>query len=233
MRLTVRRQQVVCNLARETSSSASCPITVFDGITSLNRTGRCGDGSDDSIASSRLARTAIRNRIGRFEAIALMEIQVGLTSRKEAETFTFSRVRKVPRLVLELFVDRLALNNMSFLVVDDDLSCGDVLAGYQVLHHLAIDSRTLLEQNRSMLDGTYCTSVEHYTAMKASGSLGRLMVACMQQVIGSEMINEEELSLDQNRPRANYFGNQINDDPFPDPNLIGLEAFHGSSAEES
>lgn len=130
------------------------------------------------------------------------------------------------------FAGRLALNNVSFLVDDDNLSCEDELVGYQVLHQLGIDSLTLLERNCSMLDGTDCSSVKPCTAMKASGSLERLMIARMQRVIGSQLINEEEILLGQNHPRVNFFGNQIDDDLFPDPNMIDPEAVHGSLAEE-
>lgn len=122
------------------------------------------------------------------------------------------------RLVLDLFAGHLALNNVSFLIADNDLSCEDVLFEYPVLLHLGIDSPTFLERNRSMLDGRDCSSDEHCTTTKTSGSLTWLVVARMPRVIGSKLINEEELPLDQNRSRAKYFGNQIDDEPFPDPN---------------
>lgn len=61
-------------------------------MTLLNGTGRCDDESDDSIASPKLAQPAVLKCIGRFEAIAPVNIRVTLTFKKEAETFNFSRV---------------------------------------------------------------------------------------------------------------------------------------------
>lgn len=56
------------------SSSASCPITVSDRMKSLNGTGCCDDGSDDSIASPKLAQTAVLKGNSSFEAIAPVKI---------------------------------------------------------------------------------------------------------------------------------------------------------------
>ena len=37
----------------------------------------------------------------------------------------------------------MALNNVSFLVADDDMSCQDVILGHSILLHFEIDSCTL------------------------------------------------------------------------------------------
>lgn len=81
--------------------------------------------------------------------------------------------------MLELSAGRLALTNVSFLVADNDLSCEYLLFGFPVLHHLGIDSRTLLERNRVTLDGTYCSSIDHPSITKPRGTLLRLMFTCL------------------------------------------------------
>ena len=140
-------------------TSPSCPVVLSDGIASKNATGRCDDGSDDRIASSSIAQEAVLKGIGLLEAIHPITIQVELTSSDQAEAFKFSRVWKVPRLVMELSSGRLALTNISFLVSDAALSREEMLIGLPVLQHLGIDSRTFLERNRATLDGTDCSSV--------------------------------------------------------------------------
>lgn len=52
-----------------------------------------------------------------------------MTNTKKAESFNVSRLCKVPRLVMDLTAGRLALNNVSFLVADEDLACEDLLIG--------------------------------------------------------------------------------------------------------
>lgn len=49
------------------NASPSCPFVASDGIASLNGSARCDDGSDDSIASAAVAKSAVLKGIGRFE----------------------------------------------------------------------------------------------------------------------------------------------------------------------
>lgn len=68
----------------------------------------------------------------------------------------------------------MALKNIKFLVVDNELACEDVLIGLPVLQHRGIDSRTLLERNRAVFDGTDWSSVKKISTDNPSGVLGRL-----------------------------------------------------------
>lgn len=205
------------------TSTPSCPITISDGNVSVKGTGRCDDGSDETIASPQIAEKAVLKGIGRFEAITPVKIQVALTTSAEPELFTFSRKWNAPRIVMELSSGRLALHNVSFLVADAHLACEDILFGYPILQHLGIDSRTLLERNRSVIDGTDCSPVGHPTIGQKGGSLGRLMIARLQRIQGSDPLTESQITLDPNRPRSNYFQHKSDLDPFPDPNLVTLE----------
>ena len=130
----------------KSSESASCPITVFDGQVSVSISGRCDDGSDDSIVSARVAEQAAIKGIGKISTIEPVRLQVALKTGKndKAQTFRFSRSGMVPRTVLHLSAGQLALINVSFLIADDDLTCEDLLIGLPVLRHLQVDTKTLL-----------------------------------------------------------------------------------------
>lgn len=221
------------------SDSPSCPIEVSDGIASLSGTGRCDDGCDESIVSPTLAQTAVCKGIGKFKAIAPVHIQVAIKSDSEPSTFTFSRIWQVPRLILELASGRLALRNISFLVADSELAAEDLLIGLPVLKHLGIDSKTLLERNRATLDGTDCDLVRPRQDVSTCGTLGRLLIARLQRVKGPEPIAEDNSETenatgtarqkpsDPERPCENFFAHKLEHDPFPNPNLMDLDALNG------
>lgn len=175
----------------------------------MNATERFDDGSDDSIASSQVARQAVLKGIGRLEAIHPIEIEVALTSTDRAETFQFSRVWKVPHLVMELPSRRLARTKTSFS--DAAIASEDVIIGLPVLQHLGIDSRTLLERNHARLCDPHCVSVPHPSVSKTCGSLGRLMITRHHRLNGRESIDDEHPSkpnlvpaLHPDGRRANY-----------------------------
>lgn len=151
----------------DVKDSPSCSVTAYneDRRQSVEGTARSGDGSDDSIVSAKLAEAAVMKGIGSFRSIDTVSIEVALKKDTLAEVFHFSRVWNVPRLVLQLSSGRLALKNVSFLVADDELSCEDLLIGLPVLHQLELDTRTLLERNRAILDGTDCSSVGNPAAV--------------------------------------------------------------------
>lgn len=212
------------------SSGPSCAIIVSDGNVSVQGTGRCDDGSDETIASPRIAEKAVLKGIGRFEAITPVTVQVALSSSADPETFTFSRKWIAPRIVMELSAGRLALHNVSFLVADAHLSCEDILLGYPVLQHLGIDSRTLLERNRRVLDGTDCSPAAHPSISNHEGSLGRLLIARLQRVKQSvQSKTDESGTINLNRPRANYFDHKSDLDPFPNPNLVDMDSAPSAS----
>lgn len=187
----------------DAKDSPSCSSKAFslNGKVCQDGLARTDDGSDDSIASPGLAQAAVMKGIGSFEPIEPVQIQVALKEGEEADVFTFSRTWLVPRLVLELSSGRLALRNVSFLVADKDLSCEDLLIGLPVLRHLEIDSRTMLERNRAILDGTDCSSVGITTATDNVGTLGRLMVARLDQLhaqTNAGSAEDEDQSNDEN-----------------------------------
>jgi transposase InsO family protein len=196
-------------------ASPSCQVTVADGKATFNGTGRCDDGSDDSIVSRKLAEAAVLRGVGKFTPITAVRLSVALKSGDEAEQFSFSRTWTVPRLVLHLAAGQLALLNVTFLVADDELSCEDLLIGLPVLQHLRVDTRTLLENQRAALDGADCSSVLNAAVSDASGKLGRLMIARLNRAG-----NAQAQMGDAHRPRVDYYEARARVDPFPDPSLI-------------
>lgn len=119
-------------------------------------------------------------------AITPVIVQVVFKQGEEAQSFKLSRTRVAPRTVIHLSSGQLALCNISFLVADADLSHKHLLIGLTVLRYLRIDSRTLLENNRSTLDGTDCKNIGNSTR---GGNISRLMAARTQQVKGKVYIH--------------------------------------------
>lgn len=214
------------------AASPSCPMVVPDGIAPLNGNCRCDDGSDGSIASPVLAQNAVLKGIWRFEAIAPVSIQVVLTPTNKAQKFRYSRIWKVPRLVMKLPAGRLALNNMSFLAADGDLICEGLLIGLPLLRHLGIDSQTLFERERAALDGIDCSTVQHPSTSDKCDSLRRLTIACLQRVKsefeldtepdydGKEAIETRPLDTARRRPKDS--AQRSEEDTYPDPSLIDI-----------
>lgn len=195
--------------------TSSCIVTVSDGLASLDTAGRCDDGSDESLVSPSLAERAAMKGIGKLSSIAPVRLQVALKKEEqEAQTFSFSRTWTAPRTILHLASGQLALVNIKFLVADDDLACEDLLIGRPVLHHLQIDTKTLLELSRKSLDGTDCSNVGRLTLANRGGYVSRIMVSRLNH------IRTEEKDLDPDHPRINYFTARSEPDPFPDPSLL-------------
>lgn len=155
-------------------------MTLSDDCASLVVVGRSNDGSDDSIASPRVAEASVLKGIGRMKSIDPVTVQMSLQQSDAVQYFIFFRSWCIARTTLHLSSGRLVLHNISLLVENDELACEDLLIGYPVLQHPGIDSKTLLESNSSALDGTNCQSVGNPTA-SPTGRIGRLMVAarCM------------------------------------------------------
>ncbi len=75
-----------------------------------------------------------------------------------------------------------------------------------------IDTKTLLDENRDMLDGTDCSSVGNPTIPKKGGFASRIMVARLQ--------NKVTAPAEDNRPRVNNFQSREDEDPFSDLSLL-------------
>lgn len=84
-------------------------------------------------------------------AITSVHVQVALQKGSSAQPFLFSRTRLVSRVILHLSSGKMALRNISFPVCDNDLSSDDLLLRLSIPQRVQIDSRTVMEVNRSMI----------------------------------------------------------------------------------
>lgn len=133
------------------SPRSRCSITISDQRTSIDGTGHCNNGSEDSLVSRCLAEAAVVKKIRRNKAIVPVTVKVALAADRKPQPFKFSPKWKVPRLTFYLATELLALLNIYFLVSENDSVCEGFLVRQPVLRHLGIDSRTLLEQQRERL----------------------------------------------------------------------------------
>lgn len=201
-------------------SKTNCELRISDGLACIEATGRCDDGSDDSLVSPTLAERAALRGIGKLDKIPPTRLQVALKKGPKAHTFSFSRTWTAPRTVLQLPSGQLALMNIKFLVADDELACEELLIGRPVLEHLKVDTNTLLDTNRSVLDGVDCSEIGNPTAAKNGGMVSRIMVSRLNQVQEDEPNSEVQGELAADRPRVNYNAARNEEDPFPDPSLL-------------
>ena len=181
----------------------SCAVTVFEGEKFLGAIGCAEDGSEKTIISPTLTKKTVLNGIGKIKAILPINLCVALKKGDIPQDFSFSRSWTVPKTVLHLSSDQLALKHVTFLVLDDDLANEDLLIGLPVLEHVKVDTRTLLEQNRAQFDGSDCSQVGNLTIDSSRGAVSRIMIARMNR--GSKNPdNGPEDTVQPQRPRANF-----------------------------
>lgn len=107
---------------------------------------------------------------------------------------------------------------MTFLVADANLAVEDLLIGLPVLQHLDIDTKTLLEQKRDVLDGFDCSSIRNTPSGTRGGQVSRLMIARLNRVSNSDA--EPSLTSKADRPHVDYYQVREEPDPFPDKSLL-------------
>ena len=202
----------------QNSTHQSCNMTISNGKTTLGTIGRCDDGSDASIASPLLAGLAARRGIGKIVDIPPTSLQVALKTGHQAQSFKFSRRWTVPRTIMHLPSGALALQNISFLVADDELACEELLIGLPVLRHLRIDSQTLLENQRATLDGTDCATVPDI--VPGGGLVSRMMISRNSDHDVQPHVTRTERSSISKRPHVNFNFSRQDDDPFEDSSLL-------------
>lgn len=202
-----------CQLSTNQSSSA-CDITLKDDGALLFCLGQSDDGADELTVSPKFAESVILSGIGKLRKISTVTMQVALKEKFKANTFTFSRVRTVPRLFMHLSVGPLTLLNVIFPVADAKLAENNLLIEQTVLKHLGIDSKTMVENNCVQLNEIDCSGVPRN--IKTSSSKGRILMARIEKVkndaITNKKIEKEDKtnfsSKTQPRPRSNYYINK-------------------------
>lgn len=165
-----------------TPDASSMTVVFYDCDESISANGRADDGADERIVSARIADEAVTNGIGRIKKIKPVTMQVSLKVGSDAEKFTFSRTWTPTRIVMKLAAGPLALLNVELLVADADLAAEDVLIGLPVLRHLGVDTKTLLEERRDLLNGMDCSSIPATEQKGLPGRVGRLMIARLNRI---------------------------------------------------
>lgn len=200
----------------------TCKVAIADGLSSLDITGRCDDGSDDTLASRKVAEAAVIDVIGRIAKINPVELSVALKKGVDAYKCRFSRAWTVPRTTMHLPSGKLAMMNLSFLVAEGELACENIIIGRSVLGHLSIDTAMLLDRNRQLLDDTDCSAVGNPTVLTGAVFVSRVMTA-RSNSIPNELLSDPNIcKLDPARPRAVFDYQWIEDDPFPNPTLLDM-----------
>lgn len=74
------------------------------------------------------------------------------------------------------------------------MACEGFLIGNPFSHYLGIDSRILLQVNRSTLDGTGCVSIRNPSTTEKLGDVGRLFFAQLQGLGGSAGVTDAHSS---------------------------------------
>lgn len=213
----VKRLQDGSESGKANFDSPACRMTLKASTASHDLTGRCDDGSDESIVAPSVAEKAVLKGVGYMETIDKVCLEVALKKEESKPAlYTFSRAWTVPSTILHLFAGQLALKNIRYLVADDALTCKDLLIGLPVLRHLRIDTRTLLENNIANLDGTNCSLADSRSTTK--GNLGRLMTAMLNRQVDRNV--SKSSNAPPNRPRVHYNSARNEEEPFPDPSLL-------------
>lgn len=138
---------------------------------------------------------------------------------------------------MHLAASSLALLSVSVFVGYAKIMGEDKRLGCPVLKHLDIDLRTVLENNRSSLDGTGCADIG-MLATKTK-SVGRCLISRHQVIKGITTISSENTHqptslLYPYQPRTSYWLTDIEADPFLNPSVINpVDDFQAADIQSS
>lgn len=181
---TSSSQRNVTGRLTDRHPSHACSFTLNHVNTSLQFRERCDYGSEYTIISPRITEKTVFQGVGKLSAITPIHVQVALKSQTEADAFSFFRSLLVPRFTMHLSAGQIALLNVAFLVADSELWNEDLPIGLPLLTHLGIDSSTMLEHNRLILDGTDCSTISNNTGAPLS-KVGRILADCIAGISGT------------------------------------------------
>lgn len=108
--------------------------------------------------------------------------------------------------------------NVFILVTDADLVVGDLFTGLAILQLLGVDTKTLLEKRRDLLDGSDCSSIRVANVGTNGGRVSRLMIARLSRLPNPETPSDNLLHV--HCSRVNYFKLPDEKEPFPNANFL-------------
>lgn len=120
----IRRQNCKFSFQERKAPTASRTgnIIFSDGVARLTGTGRCDDGIDGGIASTKLAEAAVRKGIGNFRAMTPVKKEVAFNITENCQELTLSRSCVVPCTFLQVSLGQLWRTDIGFLVVEKSIA---------------------------------------------------------------------------------------------------------------
>lgn len=82
----------------------------------------------------------------------------------------------------------MALENILFILVAEELACEEMLTGLSILQNFLVDSHTLLEDNLATLDNRNCKDIVNKIARGNIGSIGWMMIDRLNSATDSEVV---------------------------------------------
>lgn len=113
----------------------------------------------------------------------------------------------------------MAVINFTFLVSDAILPVEDLLIGLLVLHHLCVESKTVVEEHWNLPGGVACGSVTTATTSLRSGKVGQLLMDQINRV--ANCAAEAVAQNDQDWPSVRFYKVRKEVDLFPDKSFFG------------
>lgn len=117
-----------------------------------------------------------------MKKIVPVTLQIALKAESDAKKITFSRTWTPSRTTLKLSAGFLALVDVKYLIASANQTIKDLFIGLPVLRHFGIDTNTLLQKHRDLLDGTDCLTVKPTNHGGNAGRIMRLMAARLNLV---------------------------------------------------
>lgn len=142
---------------------------------------RWDDECIESIASLRIGERLSLLGIGKISAVK-KNLQVAL-KKFQSGTFIFSRTWIAILTVLYLFSGRIALQNITILLSDDDLAFEDLLIGLLDLQCLKFDTCKIIEYSRHRLQKIDFKLTDNWKEEEL-GYIARLMLCEINRIIG-------------------------------------------------
>lgn len=188
-----------------------------DEISSLTSIGHTDDGSDESIATPIFAEKDVLHGIAKRIEIHKIESRVASKEGEFVPEFSFFYARITSLIVFQLTAGPLAMVTVTFLVADGDFAAEQVLDRFPVLQQFDVDSRTLLEKKRDLLNGINCTSVRISILVRQGGYVSGLMVSDRNNFISFGGMDKYDWG---NPCRVNYYNFWQEGDTFFDPSAL-------------
>lgn len=189
---------------------------------------RADEGAYNSIISGVDAEKAVVDGVGKHPENPSVTMQVALKDEDDAKQFKISQIWSVPRTILKLFADPLPLLNLECLVSNSDLAVKDFLLGLPVIRHLEVDTKTLLEERKDLLDGSNRSIISILMKSKQISHVSYLMIARFSDVVienlrmTGKILDEITEFPRRKETSASYFQVHKEEEPFPNLSVVGL-----------